>query len=217
MTKLTQDDFKQFYENVLLFNQISGNCNDDPKTVETYAKLFQHELGEYQKALETFDKKEILDGVLDCGFIMAHIWYLENKELFSSDYTLRGYHTMRGLYEANSRTKHDILISFEGCCYYLESIGINVKTALQRVCDNNMSKFIFVADKPILQIDDFINEEVAWIEKQGRYTGVVGHVVNNYMVFTATYDNEEQCAFNPPKIVKPSGYVDLYLDDLLPK
>ncbi len=185
--------------------------------VKTYEKLLKEEAKELQAAVETQDKVELLDAVIDT--LVVGCYYLILKK--GSDYgTLRivgdEYNTLENVvqYFLENLGEEDFEALYCNAADIFFKLDVDHQKAVDTVLASNLSKFPTLKElnTAIHSYDQsgrcFDKEEVAYsiveIEIQGRYSGVYCECVIDSdgierKVFWATHDNGEEKI----KYVKP--------------
>ncbi|CAH9014599.1 putative NTP pyrophosphohydrolase-like domain [Vibrio phage 277E43-1] len=182
--------------------------------VATYEKLVLEEAKEFKHAVETKDKVELLDAVVDT-LVVGSYYLLLNGENFDNltyleqDQPLEHYAEwfIKGFDNKNVEE-----------LFYLASeiffkLQVNHEKAVDTVLESNLSKF-----PTMCQLENIIGDrtpssliayQCTLIESAGRYTGVhckkvVDSEGGERLTFWATHDNGEEKL----KYVKPETYTD---------
>lgn len=183
----------------------------------TYEKLVKEEAKELKHAIETKDKVEFLDAVVDtlvvgCYYLLLKGENFDNLTYLESDQTLETY------------TKEFLIILEDDITelFYMASeiffkLNIDHEKAVDIVLASNLSKFpsIFeLADSyhnkwGFTQSVNIVQWQCEIIEAKGRYTGVhTQNVLDSSdtlrLVFWATHDNKEEKL----KYVKPITFIE---------
>ena len=193
--------------------------------ITTYEKLVYEEAKELQHAVDTKDRVEFLDAVVDTLVVGCYCLLLKGESFYNltyleQDQTLEDY-TKWFLKEINSNEIDTSELFFLASEIFFK-LDVNHEAAVETVLKSNMSKFPTVKDldQAIEDIniscyttESLVKYQCELIENKGRYTGghckkVVDNIDEERLTFWATHDNGEEKL----KYVKPItfGEPDFY-------
>ena len=197
-----------FYVSVLNWNSFSGNSYNDSKLVDVYNALVKEEMNEMFYEIDEGDDLNFLGELVDSLVVGSFLYAIVNNEDFSSydrepnlvedfDTTIA---QLKKVFNKNKNIDniHYILNTLEDISY---TSDMDVIGACEEIMKANWSKFPLVTD---------VNpeEEVAYIEKDPRYKGVVYEIKKDSA-------GEERYIFKADtgKVVKPSTFQKAFLKE----
>lgn len=205
---------KKYYQDIIDWNAITGNSVLNENLRKVYTNLVDEETEETLTGLRDKDQVEFIDGVIDSLVVGSYLYALKNKADFTS-YAKRDLTNVE-LSEAIDVVEKiklngtifeniDKILSVYEDVFYTIKDSVNVFGAFQEVLNSNWSKF---PDTNLVSPE----EEVSYIENQGRYKGVVFSIVE-------TSTNSKKYVFRDEngKILKPSTFKEPQLAQFIQK
>ena len=218
---------KKLIDGVCATNKLIGIGLDDitddkrQELILTYEKLVYEEAKELQHAVDTKDKVEFLDAVVDtlvvgCYYLLLKGEQYDNLTYLEQDQTLENY--TKGFLNEISSTTPDTSELFFLASEIFFKLDVKHEDAVDTVLESNLSKFPTIYELAVekqvtygttCEPEDVVVWQCNYIEAQGRYTGVHCKIVldsegTERLTFWATHDNGEEKL----KYVKPISYVD---------
>jgi len=223
--------FNKLFQGVIDTNKLFGLNRDEMSEEEienlkyTYFQLRQEEGKEIFHAIETEDKVEYLDGLIDLLVVGSFEYYLSTGKVFKYSYDNNLQHeALLVAIEVNLNQQYQY--GCEQCLYaamdILTKLDIDLEKAINEVLESNKSKaptmsdFCSVMEKHslinhrVVTVGELVETQCDIIEGEGRYTGVYCEKVfdNNVdrlrLTFWATHDK----GVEKHKFVKPVTYFD---------
>tara|TARA_B100001105_G_scaffold193381_1_gene157431 strand:- start:230 stop:958 length:729 start_codon:yes stop_codon:yes gene_type:complete len=217
---------EKLIDGVCATNKLIGigldSITDDKRQelILTYEKLVYEEAKELQHAVDTKDKVEFLDAVVDtlvvgCYYLLLKGEQYSNLTYLEQDQTLEDY-TKWFLNEINSNEVDTSELFFLASEIFFKS-DVKYESAVETVLQSNLSKF-----PTHEELNDQYDSANTWFDKQGlidwqckriedkgRYTGVhckkvVDSEGEERLTFWATHDNGEEKL----KYVKPITFTE---------
>lgn len=184
--------------------------------IATYEKLVYEEAKELQHAVDTKDRVEFLDAVVDtlvvgCYYLLLKGESFDNLTYLEQDQSLEDY-TKWFLKTVNAKVVDTPELFFLASEIFFK-LDVKHESAFETVLQSNLSKFPTLRDLEdsyfykIGELPcefDFIDWQCKRIESEGRYTGVhckkvVDNIGEERLTFWATHDKGEEKL----KYVKP--------------
>lgn len=203
-------DLKDFYQDVVKWNEFSGNSILDYSLVSVYDALVEEELKEMISGYENGDDIEYVDGLVDSLVVGSFLYAVINKTRFKE-------YSRQPLLIENLETemvklkkifnKKNHVENIDTIINLLEDIAYasdyDILGACDEVMSSNWTKFP-LKEKVSPQ------KEVEWIESQGRYKGVTYELKKDE-------NGNERYVFRADtgKIVKPSTFIEPDLKDYI--
>jgi len=213
--KLTFDNLLKFQSDVISWNSIFNIKPTDSGYTSLYQQLTYEECfgeGELIDSLEKEDTVGILDALVDLIFT-AFQWAtlsgcnLQEEDRDWYDNVVVG-NTAKDFYlEELKRTilKEDAFASQTALIHLLESYSedFDIVGAFNLVLESNTTKAVHVSKG----VD--IEQEIAYIESQGRYGDITCERSGEYFVFKAGQDVRDGVVFDKAKIIKSSLFLSV--------
>lgn len=224
INKLTPKDFINIQQNVIHFNEVMGNSVTDKSLIQTYQALSIEELTKKNELLDSIQKGDmigVLDGILDCCFVIGYYATLKGVDLNQEvkwlericengtyDYSLEEYtnHILIDIENGYARAAQRWLIMM----MIAHQNNFDFIKGFDEVFRSNMSKYI--SETELLEGSITLLDELVYkVEAEGRYGEVFYDKVKAngkiYYAFRALQDLNNGVTFRGKgKLVKVEGY-----------
>lgn len=222
--KLTPQNFIHMQQGVLHFNEVMGNSVTDKSLIPTHQALSIEELTKKNELLDSIQKGDmigVLDGIIDCCFVVGYYASLKGVDLNQEvewlericedgtyDYSLEEYapHILLDIENGYARAAQRWLIMM----MIAHQDRFDFVGGYEEVFRSNMSKYISeveILGKSVTLLDELVCK----VEATGRYGQVFYEKVKangkSYYAFRALQDLENGVTFGGKgKLVKVEGY-----------
>lgn len=230
---------------VVEFNSLAGNVYYDTATkvslVSTYIGLLQ---SEFKEMISAKTPAKWLDGVLDQFVVGSFLTSVVEGVVYTNKlHEARYYDSYEAAAEeladsidtiASGNTKQgctDMMAILEDILYSIEG-SVDYIKAFKKVNESNFSKIPLLEDFLFTMIGleepstksyeqrDLIEKQIELILKDGKYSDISHKIIQDSkgkdrIVFYAGWSEEDERAYNPPKIIKPVTFNEPSLEDCL--